>query len=126
MIEEAIQKDNPDQQTFTLETLIQYVTKAEFLEQIYGIGDKMIVALQAFFHDTSNISIVQNLVKQGINISPFTSQKVQSPYSNIRFSITGTFPIDRNTIVAACEQQGMIFDPSPTQKTTYMIVGENA
>ncbi len=127
MIQESIQKtviaSEAKQSSITLQDLTSYLTNPEFLTQIYGIGDKMILALQAFFHDATNIQILQNLVDDWVNISP-ASQTTSTPFSGIHFCITGSFDASRDTIIAACEAQGMIFDPNPTSKTQYLLVGE--
>ncbi len=124
MIQECISSHPElDSGSMTLQTLTTYLTNQEFLSQIYGIGDKMILALQAFFHDTTNIQILQNLVDDWVNISP-DSQTINTPFSGIHFCITGSFDLSRDTIIAACEAQGMIFDPSPTSKTQYLLVGD--
>ena len=66
MIQEAITTAvipaNEPESIFSLNDLISYLTNQEFLEQIYGIGEKMIISLQAFFHDQTNITIVQNII----------------------------------------------------------------
>jgi DNA ligase (NAD+) len=112
--------------TFHLSNLISYLTNGEFLTKIHGIGEKMIQALQSFFHDQTNITILQNLVNTWINISPFdTNKNSSSPFAWQHFAITGTFPVSRDQIIAACEAQGMIFDPSPTKQSSYMFIGEN-
>lgn len=126
MIQESIQKTSHSErseESISLDSLISYLTNPEFLEQIYGIGDKMILALQAFFHDATNIQILQNLINDGVNISP-DDQKTETPFTGIHFCITGSFEVSRDTIIAACEAQGMIFDPSPTSKTQYLLVGD--
>lgn len=125
MIQDAIQQDNGDK-ILTRETLIAYLTNQEFLEQIYGIGEKMVVALQAFFHDTTNITILQNIINTGVNIqTQQTNQNTNSLFAGQHFAITGTFPVSREQIIAACEAQGMIFDASPTKQSQYMFIGEN-
>ncbi len=124
MIQESISSHPElDSGSITISKLTSYLTNQEFLEQIYGIGDKMILALQAFFHDTTNIQILQNLVDDWVNISP-DKQTTQTPFTGIHFCITGSFETSRDTIIAACEAQGMIFDPSPTSKTQYLLVGD--
>jgi NAD-dependent DNA ligase len=50
------------QDNFSLSDIISYLTNTEFLTQIHGIGEKMIKALQAFFHDEININILKNLI----------------------------------------------------------------
>gem|GEM_PF-2142334 len=66
MIQEAIQKHrHPEPREgsrLSIDHLISYLTNQEFLEQIYGIGIKMVQSLQAFFHDQTNISIIQNII----------------------------------------------------------------
>lgn len=125
MIQDTIQQKN-NNKTLTIETLIAYLTNPEFLEQIYGIGEKMIVALQAFFHDTTNITILQNIINAGINIQPLQSnQNINNPFTGQHFAITGTFPVAREQIITACESQGMIFDASPTKQSQYMLIGDN-
>jgi DNA ligase (NAD+) len=86
----------------------------------------MIQALQAFFHDENNITILQNLIDAWVNINPFdTNRKTESTFSGQHFAITGTFPISREQIITACESQGMIFDASPTKQSNYMLIGDN-
>jgi NAD-dependent DNA ligase len=124
MIQESISSHPElDSGSITISKLTSYLTNPEFLTQIYGIGDKMILALQAFFHDTTNIQILQSLVNDGVNISP-DKQTTQTAFTGIHFCITGSFEASRDTIIAACEAQGMIFDPSPTSKTKYLLVGD--
>ena len=113
-------------ETFNLSDLIHYLTNTEFLTQIHGIGEKMIQALQAFFDDETNITIVQNLVDAWVNINPSaTNKNTDSPFTKQHFSITGTFPVSREQIITACEDQGMIFDASPTKQSNYMLIGDN-
>jgi DNA ligase (NAD+) len=138
MIQEAIQTSvipgsDPESrtleqkpETFTLNELISYLTNPNFLTQIYGIGEKMVQSLQAFFHDQTNITIVQNIIHAWVNIQPTdTIKNTNSPFTGQHFAITGTFPVSRDLIIAACEAQGMIFDASPTKQSSYMFIGDN-
>ena len=130
MIQEAITTAvipaNEPESIFSLNDLISYLTNQEFLEQIYGIGEKMIISLQAFFHDQTNITIVQNIINAWVNIQPTNVNKNNnSPFAGKHFAITGTFPVSREQIITACEAQGMIFDASPTKQSSYMFIGEN-
>lgn len=122
MIEEAIYQE---QKNISLDLLIKYLTDKEFLEKIYGIGEKMVVSLQAFFHDQTNIAIVQNIINAGININQQQAKNANSPFAGQHFAITGTFPVSREQIITACESQGMVFDASPTKQSSYMLIGEN-
>lgn len=111
-------------QPFTTEHLIKsYLTDLDFLWDIDGIGEKIGITLQAFFNDKTNIEIFKNLENQGLNIQPNIQTDI-TPFSGIHFCITGSFEVSRDTIIAACEAQGMIFDPSPTSKTQYLLVGD--
>ena len=86
----------------------------------------MVQSLQAFFHDQTNIIIIQNIINAGVNIQPTDSNKnTNSPFAGQHFAITGTFPVSREQIISACEAQGMIFDASPTKQSSYMFIGEN-
>jgi NAD-dependent DNA ligase len=66
ILQENIQKHHHSKHSkesvFVLNDLISHLTNTHFLTQIHGIGEKMIQALQAFFHDENNITILQNLI----------------------------------------------------------------
>ncbi len=129
MIQEAIQKSHTEQggeSKLELDILISYITNPEFLTQFYGIGEKMVQSLQTFFHDQTNITIIQNIINAWVNIQPTDSNKnTNSPFAGQHFAITWTFPVSREQIISACETQGMIFDASPTKQSSYMFIGEN-
>jgi len=134
MLQEAINSaviarsdsDAAIQDNFELQQLISYLTDENLLTQIHGIGEKMVQALQAFFHDQTNITIVQNIINAGVNIQPTdTNKNTDSPFTGQHFAITGIFPVSREQIITACEDQGMVFDASPTRQSSYMFIGDN-
>lgn len=112
--------------SFTIKELISYLTNAELLTQIHGIGEKMVQSLQAFFHDETNITIIQNIINAWVNIQPTdTNKNTNSLFAGQHFAITGTFPVSREQIITACETQGMVFDANPTKQSSYMLIGDN-
>jgi len=114
------------QDNFELQQLISYLTDESLLTQIHGIGEKMVQSLQAFFHDQTNITIIQNIINAWVNIQPTDTQKnSNSPFAGQHFAVTGTFPVSREQIITACESQGMVFDASPTKQSNYMLIGDN-
>ncbi|MEI7919596.1 MAG: hypothetical protein WCH65_05355 [bacterium] len=42
------------------------------------------------------------------------------------FSITGAFPIPREKITEYFQQQGYLFNESPTKTTDFMLIGDKA
>lgn len=122
----ALDSSGSEESSLTIKQLISYLTNPEFLTQIHGIGEKMVQALQAFFQDQTNVTIMQNIISAWVNIQPAdTNKNINSPFTGQHFAITGTFPVSREQIIAACEAQGMIFDASPTKQSSYMLIGEN-
>lgn len=125
-IQQAIQTEH-EQEKATAEILTKYLTNTEFLNNIYGIGDKIVQWLVEFIADPKNMQLIQELEQHWLNFS--LSEKTKTPQSLFigkHFCITGTFPIPRDRIIQACEQEWMVFDNSPTQKTDILFAWEKA
>jgi DNA ligase (NAD+) len=126
LIHEALQQECNPSDAFSDQDFIQKLCNEKFLQNIYGIGDKIIAWIIIFLEQ--NKQLITQLYKIWLNFHPHKYSKTnkKTAYSNKRFSITGSFPISRSDIIAICEQQDMIFDTSPTSKTDYMLVGDKA
>ncbi|MBU0627039.1 hypothetical protein KKG31_03475 [Patescibacteria group bacterium] len=55
-----------------LKDLVVVMTNAEFLREIYGVGEKMVEEILKFFDSKENKILLQRLEKSGLN---FDSQK---------------------------------------------------
>ena len=114
------------QQTVCLEDMLYVLTDRDFLLTIYGMGEKTVDTLVEYFANTEHQQMLLSLRDQGmkftLDIGGFDlfEEKKES------FSITGSFPISREKIVAECERHGYIFHDTPTKSTQFMLIGEKA
>lgn len=98
---------------------------AEEMQQLYGIGEKTILALQNFFSNPQTKALVEELEKQGVQFS--TQQQEKNSHNNKEhFSITGSFPFSREKIREALEKEWYLFDENPTKNTTFILIWEKA
>lgn len=111
-------------QTKTLSDLLEAVMDREALSQIYGIGEKVLDSLALFFQSPETRELLTSLEQKGLN---FDAQKYQMlNLGGKHFSLTGSFPLGREQIVALLENQGYVFDSHPNSKTDYLLIGEKA
>lgn len=83
----------------SIDEITKLFTDTTFLQQIYGIGEKLIISIQDF--RKNNIKLLTTLAKFGVNFSR-TKHQNTSVTDHIRkdkhICITGTFPTSRDTI----------------------------
>jgi DNA ligase (NAD+) len=105
-----------------------YNVKPEKLLDIKQMGEKIAEAVTDFFSDEKNIQALKTLIKMGIvidNPDYEKTSKVKRPFDGLTFVITGTMPLPRNEIENFIEKQGGHAASSVSQKTDYVVAGEN-
>lgn len=107
----------------TLEQTFAIISNPEFLESIYGVGDKLIQELQDWYSDPESQILLWTFSQYGI--SPTNTN---TSWANERktICITGTFPLSRSELEFFIHQAGYIFTPSLTKTTDYLLIGTNA
>ncbi|GHW02683.1 DNA ligase [candidate division SR1 bacterium] len=111
--------------------IISILTNPEEIRQLGGIGDKIQLSFQTFFDNTKVIEVLDKLEENGVSFScrgdNITSSELpDNNYKQLRFSITGCFPISRNLIKEALEQQGYIFTDKPAKNVDFVLIGTDA
>jgi len=111
----------------TFERLKNLIQNKEFLENIYGIGEKIIIWLQDFRKNNEELLIKLHSLWLNFSAQKYNKKtNVEGEWSNKHFCITGTFPIARPDIIKTLESKGATFDNSPNKKTDFMLIGEKA
>ena len=111
--------------THTIDQMFEAITTTEFLESIYGVGEKLIIELQEWYINPINKTLLSNFDRYGINP---TLQNTSTTSSTQKKSIciTGTFPLTRSEMEFSINQSGFQFTPTLTKTTDYLFVGDNA
>ena len=99
----------------------------EEINDVPTIGPEIAGSVHAFFHDPTNLKVIEELRKAGVNLSErgSESQSANGPLTGQEFVITGTlatFP--RSEAEEKIRALGGEAKDSVTRKTTYLIVGE--
>jgi DNA ligase (NAD+) len=103
----------------------------EQCEQVPHIGPETAFSLNAFFQDPLKQSQISQLKKLGLD-GPFaktTQENFESKnleLSEMKFVITGTLSIPRNELKSLLKKKGAQVSDSVSQKTDYLICGEDA
>lgn len=114
------------QQPVCLEDILHILTDRDFLITVYGIGDKTLDALVDYFSNTENQEMLMHLRDIGMKFAVDAGGYDLFKEKKESFSITGTFPVSRETIVTALEKEGYIFHDTPIKSTQLMLIGEKA
>lgn len=96
----------------------------EKLEKIKDIGEIVANSIHSFFKDQKNISIINSLINSGIDIEE--SKITKGNINNLIFVITGALSNTREYFKEIIEKNGGILSSSISQKTDYLIAGENS
>jgi len=107
--------------------MINLLTNEEFLRWIYWIGEKSVETITAFFSDTKNLDVLEQLKNYGVNMDPNKyNDLIKASEAKWSFSITWSFTIPREKIAEYFQKQGYIFDGSPTKTTDFILIGDKA
>ncbi|WP_320675807.1 NAD-dependent DNA ligase LigA [Prochlorococcus sp. MIT 1300] len=102
----------------------------ELLESISGIGNEIVIALQAWFATPENQQMLNKLKESGVTLEEKT-QNIELKQKNHLFGkifvLTGTMPsLERNKAKALIEACGGKVTSSVSKNTTYLVAGEKA
>ncbi len=102
------------------------------LAAIYGIGDEIAQSVFDWFHNPSNLTLIEQLQTLGFRLAnPESSEKApdyqKAAASGKTFVLTGTLPtLSRSEAKTLIEQAGGKVTSSVSAKTDYVVVGEEA
>ena len=95
----------------------------EELNNIHEIGEIMASSIINYFSNQNHLDDIYDCIKHGI---VFKKHTISSEFKKLSFVITGSFQnITRNQIKDKLEKYGARVSSSISQKTSYLILGEN-
>ena len=100
----------------------------EELTSIEGTGEKSAAAIHDYFSKTSNMDMLWELHRLGVNTASLSCGKTNhGSLDGLTFVITGTLPtMSREEAKALIEANGGKVSGSVSKKTNYLLAGENA
>jgi DNA ligase (NAD+) len=108
---------------------LQNATQAE-LEAIEGVGPRIAESIVEWFSRPSNQALINKFQKAGVTLeaaTPPVDQATPQSLTGLTFVITGTLPgWTRDEAKAFIKQHGGKVTGSVSQKTDYLIAGEEA
>ncbi len=100
---------------------------ADDLESIDGIGPVIAASVVGWFQSPPHQELIDRLIERGVDpeekAEPVTGQ---SPLEGVIFVITGTLSTSRREIKTRLESLGATVAGSVSQKTSFLLAGENA
>ncbi len=107
--------------------MMNNLTDAEWLRNIYGIGEKTIASITKFFSTKHNLKVLDELQQYWVNLNPKKySDTLKSSEAKGNFSITWSFDLSREKIVEIMQQHWYFFHEQPSKTTDFMLIGEKA
>lgn len=99
---------------------------AETLDNLDGIGPKMLIDIQNFFECHENIETISALISE-LNINDFESSTISSSLSDMNIVFTGSLSsISRSEAKSQAEKRGAKVTNTVTKSTNLVVAGENA
>jgi DNA ligase (NAD+) len=112
----------------TIEELFQ--ASFESIEAVYGIGEEIAQSVFEWVRIPANQTLIKQLQGAGLQFSSASKTSVNKTdqiFSGKTFVITGTLPtLKRDQAKKLIEQAGGKVTGSISQKTDYLLLGENA
>ena len=100
--------------------------KYEDLAEIMGIGDKMAKSIVEYFKDEENISMINEMIDLGVNITNKYSGIKDLRLKGKSFVITGTLEtMSREIAQEKLKELGAKTPSSVSKNTSYVVIGEN-
>ncbi|WP_071516778.1 NAD-dependent DNA ligase LigA [Geitlerinema sp. PCC 9228] len=106
--------------------------KASDIESVYGIGSEIAWSIYQWFRTPANQTLIEQLQAAGVTLAsePPAAEEPASfnpqPFQGKTFVLTGTLPtMSRKDAQRFIEQRGGKVTSSVSQKTDYVVVGEN-
>ncbi len=110
-----------------LSWVLNLLSDAEWLRNIYGIGEKTVESTTSFFHNIHNLQLLQQLKDYGVNLDPQKyNDFLKKDDAKGSFSITWSFNLPREKIAEYFQQEGYLFNENPTKTTDFILIGEKA
>ncbi len=98
----------------------------EEISAIDTIGEVMAESICTFFAQPENVELIEQLKELGLNMES-KEAPVSDKLSGMTFVLTGTLPtLSRTEATAMLEAQGAKVSGSVSQKTSYVVAGEEA
>lgn len=113
-----------EQLSWDLDTILYYLTNSEFLHQIHGIGEKTVDSCMAWFSDTDNIALLQELIDAWVQFDNYETDKRSGTgvLSWVRFAITGLFGISRSDLNQQLVRLWAEYCENITKNVTHLII----
>ena len=100
--------------------------KIEEMKEIDGIGETVAIAMEDYFKNDNNKSIIESCLKLGVKIIPTTYDTSTMRMLNQKIVITGSFEsLSRSELKRRLENLGATVTSSVSSKTDAVIVGKN-
>jgi len=101
---------------------------AEELQQMEDVGPKVASAIQDFFHQEENISLLRKLEESGVQLANIQKEWTKgTSLAGKTFLFTGTLPtLKRSDAEALVEEQGGMVLSGVSAKLQYLVAGEEA
>mgnify|MGYP001376971049 FL=1 len=100
--------------------------KIEEMKEIDGIGETVAIAMEDYFKNDNNKSIIESCLKLGVKIIPTTYDTSTMRMLNQKIVITGSFEsLSRSDLKLRLENLGATVTSSVSSKTDAVIVGKN-
>lgn len=98
----------------------------EDLTQCPDIGGVVAPSIHSWFHDETNINLLQRLREAGLNFAQKVVELASQKLAGSTWVITGTLSQDRETIADIIRANGGKVSGSVSGKTSYVLAGEEA
>lgn len=98
----------------------------EQLTAIPAIGEIIADSILAFFQDSVNQKMIEELLKTGVTPRPVAAQPASGVFQGRTFVLTGTLPtLSRQQAEELIIKNGGSVSSSVSRKTTHLLLGEN-
>ena len=96
------------------------------LQQVHGIGPEVAQSVSVFFREPRNMEMIGRFLKAGVNPLPLegVSGRLETPLTGKTVVFTGTISLPRAEAKTAVEKAGGKVTESVSQKTDYVIAGD--
>lgn len=105
----------------SLSQMIDSFTSDE-VKTVPGIWERSLKAIQLFITQHETLKLLEELYLNGVNFSALDQRDNDEILYTKSFSLTGTFPIPRGTLIQKMEALGYHYDETPTTTTTLMLI----
>ncbi len=98
----------------------------EQLDAIEGIGQTIAKSVNQFFHQQSNLKVIEKLKRSGVRMEEERPKKKEGIFHGKTFVLTGALSrFTRDGVISLIDLEGGKISTSVSSKTDYVLVGEN-